>query len=135
MGAGKGVDRRCRAGRTETDRNVVRGLMKRTLDLPTRALLLSSIVVYKTRLWESGGGLHPQRTYRTQPAAPCVCCPLPRLSGYGGCPLLWPLLLPPRPEPPLPDNDAHPDRCPGFHGRSHLVGVSGICYEVSTLSV
>lgn len=118
-----------RCGMTGTKRQALRGLGLDEADSRTTHSRPPVVALGKQ------GGLRPQGTCRIQPVASRVCCPLPRLSGYGGCPHLWPLLLPPRPEPPIPNNDAHPNRCPGFHGRSHLVGVSGIRYEVSTLSV
>uniref|UniRef100_A0A8I3RZ07 Uncharacterized protein n=3 Tax=Canis lupus TaxID=9612 RepID=A0A8I3RZ07_CANLF len=37
-------------------------------------------------------------------------------------------------EPPLAAYDAHPDCCPGLHGRRHLAGSGCICDEVSILS-
>lgn len=114
---------------SETNRKALRGLGLDVADSRTTHSRPPVVVPGKS------GRLHRQGTCRTQPVASCVCCLLPRLSGYGGCPHVWPLLLPPRPEPPIPTNDAHPDRCPGFHGRSHLVGVSSIHYEVSILSV
>lgn len=115
IGAGAGRD----GGASDLDRTLAVG--------PTALPSLSSRALILSRSLKRGGA---------SGAGTCSSplCPLLRLPGHGGRPNLRPLLLPPGSEPPLAAYDAHPDRCPGLHGRSHLAGSGCICDEVSILS-
>ncbi|XP_022348791.1 HIG1 domain family member 2A, mitochondrial isoform X1 [Enhydra lutris kenyoni] len=97
----------------------------------TRENPMVPIELWTPEYWRPTAGRGLQRR---NVLLPHLLCPLLRLPGHGGRPHLRPLLLPPGSEPALSAHDAHPDRCPGLHGRSHLAGSGCICYEVSILS-